>query len=330
MSGALLALWLLAAPPFEAPAAAGFERSSTRSWTVTQGAANHRGHDAVVGPDDPQWLIGKFAYGPLDKDLKEEWVDVFVGLPSEWRKVARLKTTREGNHEAVRGVADDGGRIYHALSPHLPVGVYPVRFHVEGDASAATQVLTVVAPGTEAVVFDIDGTLTASDREVFKELKALLEDRRYVPAVRPGATAVARQWASRGYLVVYVTARPDNLRAATRAWLASQGFPPGPVLLSNRVRDVIPGDAVREFKHDTLAQLTEKGLVRLVAGYGNAATDVAVYRDAGVPAERLYLVGETAAKGAQSVRFPTHLKALEALARAAHPAPAFPAWTALP
>src|SRR5688572_27381652 len=33
--------------------------------------SHHRGRDRIVPPGEPQWVIGKFTYGP-DKDLKDE------------------------------------------------------------------------------------------------------------------------------------------------------------------------------------------------------------------------------------------------------------------
>ncbi len=325
---ALVLAALLAAPPFQGPPAVGFRRDSTRTWTVAQGAANHRGRDAVVVVGAPQWAIAKFAYGDVDKDLKEEDVDVFVGGARGWERRATVVTTREGRHPAVEGVADDGGRVFHTLSPPLPVGAWPVRFHVRGDASSASQLLTVVAPETDAVIFDIDGTLTTSDAEIIKEIRALLEDRSYVPAIRPGAAAVAERWAALGYLVVYVTARPDNLRGLTRAWLAAKGFPPGPVLLSDRVRDVIPGDAVRTFKRGAFSRLTSGAKLRIAAAYGNATTDIEVYREFKVPAQRLYVVGPNAgALGSVAIDFATHLATLKTLPKATRPAPRIPLWT---
>ena len=48
------------------------------SGLVTLGSANHRGRDQLVREGDPQWIVGKFAYGLTDKDLKGEDVDVHV------------------------------------------------------------------------------------------------------------------------------------------------------------------------------------------------------------------------------------------------------------
>lgn len=312
----------LAAPPFHPAAGVGFRRDSTRSFTITQGPANHRVRDAVVVPGAPQWVIGKFAYGEVDKDLKEEDVELWVGERA-WRRVATYRTTREGGHATTQGVVDDGGRVYAPLEPALPIGAWPLRFHVRGDGSGATGLLVVTPKDTPAVVFDIDGTITVSDGEVFKEIEALLERRSYEPKVRAGAAAVAQKWAERGYLVVYLTARPDNLRGITTKWLAAKGFPPGPVFFADRIRDAVPGEAVAAHKRAVLARLAPA--LRFVAGYGNASTDVDVYREAGIPEERRFVVSRPRT-GAKAIEFSAHEPELLGLPRAAHPAPQIPGW----
>jgi hypothetical protein len=78
-----------------------WKHTATGLLVVTQGAANHRGQDVIVTPGSPQILIGKFAYGSFDKDLKGEEVEVFLqDAPpcGEWRSLGVAVTSEEGQY----------------------------------------------------------------------------------------------------------------------------------------------------------------------------------------------------------------------------------------
>lgn len=85
---------------------------------------------------------------------------------------------------------------------------------VRGDHTYAECCLTVVARGTEAVVFSIDGSFTAS-------VSIMGSD----PKVRAGAVDVVRHWQDAGYLILYVTGRPDMQKHRVVAWLSQHNFP---------------------------------------------------------------------------------------------------------
>src|SRR5690606_39947403 len=62
----------------------------------------------------PIWLLGKFAYGEIDKDLKDEQVDVYVlrNCTGAWELLGSAMTTEERAHPTVEGVEDTGGWVY--------------------------------------------------------------------------------------------------------------------------------------------------------------------------------------------------------------------------
>ena len=112
------------------------------------GPPNHRGRDAIVVAGAPQLLIGKFAYGVADKDLKGEEVDVYVQDDTpcgEWRLLGTGVTSEDGEHSVRAGVVDDGGRVFFSVptEERLPLGRHAVRMLVRGDHSVAA--FTVVA-----------------------------------------------------------------------------------------------------------------------------------------------------------------------------------------
>lgn len=315
--------------PFVPPGQpAGFKLPATRLLVVTQGPANHRGQDVVVAPGAPQLLIGKFAYGPLDKDLKGEEVEVYLQKEppcGPWVLLDTVVTSNEGQYGIQYGIADDGGRVFYTLSPDhaRPPGRYPVRMLVKGDHSVAAFTLFVVQPQTGAVVFDIDGTLTTDDFQLVTQLFSQLLVGGYVPKEQAGGLAVVQNWVAKGYLPVYLTGRPDWLRAISQGWLEQKGYPPGAVHLTDTNAQALPTlDGVAKYKADFLDKLSGEK-VQLYAAYGNATTDIQGYEAAKIDKSRTFIIGTNAgAQGTVAVSdYPAHLPAVQAMPNAAVAAP---------
>ncbi|MBC8071234.1 MAG: hypothetical protein IAG13_23115, partial [Deltaproteobacteria bacterium] len=77
----------------------------------------------------------------------------------------------------------------------------------------------------------------------------------------------------------------------SRTWLREGGYPPGVVHTTDRHREVAPRvDGVGRFKADFLARLHGAGY-RIAAAYGNAATDVWAYAQAGLPVDHTFIIG---------------------------------------
>lgn len=253
----------------------------------------------MVGVGRPQVLIGKFAYGPFDKDLKDEDVDVFLQREppcGAWSSLGSFATSEDGQYGTQYGIADDGGRVFFTIPPSqgLPRGRYPVRMLVKGDHSVAALTLYVVEPQTEAVVFDIDGTLTTDDFQLITQLFDQLLAGTYSPKAYTGGEQIVGAWAQKHYLPVYLTGRPDFLRKITASWLVQQGLPPGPLHLTDTNAQALPtASGVGQYKTDFLNKLKSEGL-KLSAGYGNATTDIQAYAAAGVAKSRTFIIGTNA------------------------------------
>jgi LNS2 (Lipin/Ned1/Smp2) len=292
-----------------------WNRSSTSMFTVPQGSPNHRCEDRVLGVGAPVPITCKFAYGPADKDLKGEDVEVWrLQAPAgPWVNAGAGRTTKDDEHPTEFGIPDDGGRLYFSMPEFLPLGANPVKVSVKGDHSQACGMVYVVESGTPAVVFDIDGTLTISDSQVFKELFDKLLEHKYVPKAWPGALRVVNTWVSRGYLPVYITGRPGILKQLSLEWLKSQGYPPGPLFTTWDLNQSMPTVlGVAKYKMQLLGQLKTAGLV-IAAAYGNAATDVRAYRAAGFDGEQIFVIGPNGGlEGSQPVKsYLSHLEWLE-------------------
>ncbi|XP_012580575.1 PREDICTED: membrane-associated phosphatidylinositol transfer protein 1 [Condylura cristata] len=281
------------------------KRTQVKIRNVT---SNHRGSDTVVCEGRPQVLSGRFMYGPLDVvTLTGEKVDVYVMTQPLSGKWIHFGTE----------VTNSSGRLTFPVPPEraLGIGVYPVRMVVRGDHTYAECCLTVVARGTEAVVFSIDGSFTAS-------VSIMGSD----PKVRAGAVDVVRHWQDAGYLILYVTGRPDMQKHRVVAWLSQHNFPHGVVSFC----DGLTHDPLRQ-KAAFLQGLVQEVELNIVAGYGSPK-DVAVYAALGLPPGQTYIVGRAVRKLQAQCQFLSdgyvaHLGQLEA---GAHPhAPAGPSRAAL-
>ncbi|XP_034004687.1 membrane-associated phosphatidylinositol transfer protein 2-like isoform X4 [Trematomus bernacchii] len=253
--------------------------------------ANHRVNDAVFTEDLQQVLTGRFMYGPLDMvTLAGEKVDLHIMTqpPSgEWIYFDTEVTNSSGRVSFV--VPDD---------KRLGIGVYPIKMVIRGDHTFADSYLTVIPRGTEFVVFSIDGSFAAS-------VSIMGSD----PKVRAGAVDVVRHWQDLGYLIIYVTGRPDMQKQRVVAWLSQHNFPHGIVSFC----DGLVHDPLRH-KANFLKTLTEVNM-RIFAGYGSTK-DISVYTAIGIPSSQIYIVGRPSKKLQSQCQFITegyaaHLSQLE-------------------
>lgn len=245
---------------------------------------NHRARDLFLNPGDPQWIIGKFAYGADDNDLEDEQVDIWLlrDCGSKWEILGTALTTNDdifgnGPHDPVEGVEDDGGRVYHQIpaQKELGLGRHKVMLVVRGDLSTTELFIEVVPKGTPVFVTDIDGTLTESE---YIEFQALLEGE--LPPVHTDAANAFSILVSKGYRPMYLTARPEWLGRRTRDVLNANGFPPG--IVHTTVTDTgAIGDSAVTYKSGELAVMKARGL-QPAFGFGNAESDAEAYNNAAI------------------------------------------------
>ncbi|XP_064922410.1 membrane-associated phosphatidylinositol transfer protein 1 isoform X2 [Columba livia] len=262
--------------------------------------ANHRASDVIVCEGKPQVLSGRFMYGPLDVvTLTGEKVDIYIMMQPLSGKWLYYGTE----------VTSGSGRLTFTIPPEkaLAIGIYPVRMVVRGDHSYAEAYLTVVARGTESVVFSIDGSFTAS-------VSIMGSD----PKVRAGAVDVVRHWQDSGYMIIYVTGRPDMQKHRVVAWLSQHNFPHGAVSFC----DGLTHDPLRQ-KTAFLQSLRTEAEINIVAGYGSTK-DISVYSSLGLAPAHIYIVGRAVKKFLNQCQFLSegyvaHLAQLEAAALAHSP-----------
>ncbi|MFO0643989.1 MAG: phosphatidylinositol transfer protein [Polyangiaceae bacterium] len=272
----------------EVPVSRGFRNAG--SAHIAASRPNHRARDRIVAVGEPQWIIGKFAYGKLDRDLCREEVEV-AARPEGGRDYAVLgvvTTTDDGEHAEVDGAHDSGGRVYFRVpeGKALGLGRHEVRLRVLGDGTEASLVVHVVPRGTKLVVSDVDGTLTTAEAI---EVAAFL--RGVTSPVRVDAARALGLLAERGYVPVYLTARPEWLVDRTRTFLSEHGFPKGIVRTKDDKSGAI-GPSAAEFKKRELELLRAGGL-EVAFGFGNRSTDVDAYAAYVSEPTHRYFVGLT-------------------------------------
>ncbi len=239
------------------------------------GRARHELSEPVVTLGENVSLEARFRYGLTSKDLEDEEVVAYVRLEAcgEWTEVADLRT-------------DDDGMIFVDLDPGLfpEVGAYEVEIVALGDLSRARGRIYVVPAEQKAVVFDIDGTLTTSDSQLFTELYQGTPAEMY-----EGAPDVAWLYAEAGYLIVYLTGRPHMLQDMSRTWLEDNHFPVGPVITSDNLLEST-GPLVEQHKREHLALLEGEGIT-FARAYGNATTDICAYAKSEIDPAQTFIIG---------------------------------------
>ena len=123
---------------------------------------------------------------------------------------------------------------------------------------------------SQAVVFDIDGTLTPEPMAIF--------------TVREGAVNAARFYADKGYKIIYLSARVRPLQSSIPSWLETNNFPAGTIHVPQTLSF---GYQHTVFKKGIVNAYRRKGW-KLLAAYGDSSTDFDAYSKAGFKKERIF------------------------------------------
>ncbi|KAM4044916.1 membrane-associated phosphatidylinositol transfer protein 3 [Anomaloglossus baeobatrachus] len=254
--------------------------------------ANHRVNDVIAVEGGSQILVGRFMYGPLDMvALTGEKVDILIMIEPSSGRWVYFDTE----------ISNSSGRVSYNVpgDKRLGVGVYPIKMVVRGDQSSAQSYLTVLPRGMECVVFSIDGSFAAS-------VSIMGSD----PKVRAGAVDVVRHWQDLGYLIIYITGRPDMQKQRVVSWLSQHNFPQGMIFFS----DGLVHDPLRQ-KTIFLRNLMQECHIKISAAYGSMK-DISVYNVLGLSPAQIYIVGRPAKKYQNQCQFisdgyAAHLATLE-------------------
>ncbi len=233
-------------------------------------------------------IAGKFGHGPVVKDLEREKVEIYYDdCSGSFQKVGIAETDGEG------------WLSFRWRREQLPdYGMYQLYFRVAADGSDAVSTMRILPQGTKIAIFDIDGTLTTSDHELWKDWAAdagrfaRVDD--YVPKLRSGASAVTRHRAwQQGYIPVYLTGRFYWMYYRTRSWMAATGVAPGHLEMAPGWSEWLPfNGGVGTFKAEYIESLRDQGF-EISIMYGNATTDVWAYEFNFTGSEQIFLFDNT-------------------------------------
>ncbi|CAB1352201.1 unnamed protein product [Coregonus sp. 'balchen'] len=159
-------------------------------------------------------------------------------------------------------------------------------------------------PSGEWVYFDTE--LTNSSGRISYVIP---ESKRLGIGVYP-VKLVVRHWQDMGYLIVYVTGRPDMQKQRVVAWLSQHNFPHGIVSFC----DGLVHDPLRH-KANFLKALICEAHMKIFAAYGSTK-DISVYSSIGLPPSHIYIVGRPTKKMSSQCQFipdgyASHLSQLE-------------------
>lgn len=154
---------------------------------------------------------------------------------------------------------------------------------LEGDGSCAQHGAYAWPRGSKIVVTDIDGTMTRSNAE----FQTQVTQPSYVPLEHPSATATIKAWKDKGYRVVFLSARPDNFRDASRVWLRDKGVNFGPIITA---KTFVTGAAAVDYKTKALQKMVTDNGWQIVAAYGNEPSDVQAYAAVNIPKSQTFTV----------------------------------------
>lgn len=124
--------------------------------------------------------------------------------------------------------------------------------------------------GAEAVVSDIDGTLTPGNL-AFSE-------------ARPAAAQTVAAYSSKGYAIIYLSTRIPGFQTDLPAWLQRNGFPKGTIHVAQTPEERANAT---DYKSGILARYVQQGW-HLAYAYGDSSTDFQAYARAGIPAEHVF------------------------------------------
>lgn len=263
----------------------GFQTTEARA-NMSQKINKSFGHDTMITPGKTQQITGRFFSADINVPIEglatftapaDEPVVIFTqNADGKWKKIAETKTDTDGKYLAELS-GDDA----------FDVGSHRVLSILKADGTCVDHGVYVYPEGQPVIVTDIDATLTTHDEEFLKQLGDLDRD----PAMLDGADDMATAWANKGYIMLYLSARPIDTASMTRTWLRQHEFPLGPIGGAN---SFVHGNSAATFKSAWVQNVKDDVGWNVIHGYGNAFSDVDGYLDAKIPADKIYMVNEAA------------------------------------
>ena len=161
---------------------------------------------------------------------------------------------------------DDGISILECTLPNDKIETIEATALVDGEKLRTEARVFRWDPARVVVVIDIDDTICKTEFD-----DVLLEEKDDSEAHRNSRETLHAL--TRDYELLYLTARPSYLLEKTRNWLAMRGFPPAPIIVSQRKRDLL--NQGRYKKH--AIQRMKRAWPNILIGIGDRESDAYAY-----------------------------------------------------
>ena len=182
---------------------------------------NHRANDVIVLENKPQSLNARFSYGHrFNFLLSGEVVDIYKS--KTLLSSTACHTSASDWDYLASEITDFNGKVKYELpdEQRLELGIHKIRMVVKQDDTYVDFFVAVLPLNTEAIVFCIEALLSENKLEPFKNKNAAV------------IAEIVRYWQQLGYLIVYVTKKPDVIHHKIHTWLLHHKFPLGMVLFN--------------------------------------------------------------------------------------------------
>ncbi|KAG7280142.1 hypothetical protein CRUP_003769 [Coryphaenoides rupestris] len=268
------------------------KRTQVKIRNVT---ANHRVCDAVFSEDGAQLVTGRFMYGPPGYGHPHRGARIDIHIMTQPPSGEWVYFDTEADQQQRQGLLHPSPTARDSAS-----GSTLSRWWFGADHTSADSYLTSVATGRQSCG-------SSSSRRLVRAPACPIMGQRTPKLSSP---VVPRHWQDLGYLIVYVTGRPDMQKQRVVAWLSQHNFPHGIVSFC----EGLVHDPLRH-KANFLKSLICEAHMKIFAAYGSTK-DISVYSSIGLSPSHIYIVGRATKKMLHHCQFipdgyASHLAQLE-------------------
>ena len=231
-------------------------------FTAAERGAIFYAYDTLAYPLEPVQLTARVQSAKTFRAIEE----VTVGFYQDSALVGSAKTDKDGHASMEWTPPKAGDYQFTAKIVGVPDDDYEALLQI----TPAPLLVSARHKDTDFVVIDLDHTLV--DSSFFRVLTG---------GAKPMAESVrvTKRIAER-YSIIYLTHRPDLLTRKSKSWLKDNGYPAGPLLVSE-LKDAF-GDSGK-FKTAKLAAV-RKSFKNIRIGIGDKPSDAQAYVDNGLVA----------------------------------------------
>jgi hypothetical protein len=253
-------------------------------FTDSEQGAVFTAYDSLGYPGQPVELVARL----LAASNLQPIPDATVGFHQDGKLLGSARTDANGYARIQVTPAKAGDYQFAARVSAVPASAPPDLVRI----TPSPILLSARPREAQLVTVDLDHTVVDSGF-----VRVLLGGARPMPR-----SADVLQQVAKRYTVVYLTHRPDLLSRRSKEWLGSNGYPPGPLLVS-RVSDVFDSGRLKTSRLSAL----RKSYPNAAIGIGDKISDAQAYMAGGMTA---YLIPHYKRKADDMRELAAHIRGL--------------------